>query len=120
MAWARIYDKALDDPRVQRLSAYEFKRQFIGALQGEKNAWSPWIRPGNDRPPAYEWRRLRTAVFHRDDYTCTYCGARGVRLECDHIVPISRGGSNDIENLATACFTCNRSKRDKLVEEWLV
>lgn len=66
-----------------------------------------------------EWAALRRETFKRDDYTCRYCRIRGGRLECDHIIPIARGGSNDPENLATACFDCNRSKRDKLLEEWM-
>lgn len=65
-----------------------------------------------------EWAAIRTAVFLRDDFTCTYCGVRGVRLEADHIVPVSRGGKTALDNLATACFPCNRSKGAKLLEEW--
>lgn len=67
---------------------------------------------------ANEWAELRRSVFERDDFTCTYCGERGGRLECDHIVPHSRGGSDNLSNLTTACFACNRSKRDKTLEEW--
>lgn len=70
------------------------------------------------RPPENEWAQLRSQVFARDDFTCAYCGERGGRLECDHVIPVSRGGSNDLENLATACFACNRSKHDKLIGEW--
>jgi hypothetical protein len=70
------------------------------------------------RPAAHEWRVLRDAVFERGDYTCTYCGTRGVRLECDHVIPVARGGTHDESNLVTACFTCNRSKRDKTPDEW--
>jgi 5-methylcytosine-specific restriction endonuclease McrA len=40
-------------------------------------------------------------------------------LECDHVIPVSRGGKNHIENLATACFKCNRSKNDNLLSEWV-
>lgn len=71
------------------------------------------------RLPAAEWAVIRAAVFERDRYTCTYCGARGQRLECDHIHPLSKGGSNDVENLTTACFICNRSKHAKMLGEWL-
>lgn len=73
---------------------------------------------GTPRLPAERWAALRRLVFERDDFTCRYCNKRGVRLECDHVVPLSRGGSNDPENLATSCFDCNRSKHNKLVEEW--
>lgn len=70
------------------------------------------------RPTASVWRVIRERIFVRDDYTCQYCGVRGTKLECDHKHPVARGGSHDDENLVTACRTCNRSKRDKLITEW--
>jgi hypothetical protein len=70
------------------------------------------------RPCAEVWRKIRAVIFERDDYTCQYCGERGKKLECDHVIPVSRGGSHTDDNLVTACFKCNRSKRDKLVHEW--
>ena len=65
------------------------------------------------------WAELRSQVFERDRHTCVYCGHTGPRLECDHIVPLSRGGTSAIENLATACISCNRSKGAKSVEGWI-
>jgi hypothetical protein len=38
-------------------------------------------------------------------------------LECDHIHPISKGGTDDDENLATACWDCNSGKRAKLLSD---
>lgn len=70
------------------------------------------------RQPIDEWKLTRARILERDNYTCTYCGVRGGKLECDHIHPISRGGSNDDENLTTACKPCNREKGTKTVEEW--
>ncbi len=40
---------------------------------------------------------------------CLRCGARD-RLTIDHIVPISRGGSNNIDNVQPLCLTCNLKK----------
>lgn len=77
------------------------------------------IRDNPLRLPASQWIPLRKSIFERDNFTCQYCGEYGKNLECDHIIPVTRGGTNDYENLATACFKCNRSKRDKLVSEWL-
>ncbi|WP_431861427.1 HNH endonuclease [Azospirillum sp.] len=71
------------------------------------------------RLPPEEWLQVRRAILIRDDYTCQYCGARSDKMECDHVVPVSRGGSNDPENLVAACYDCNRSKGSKLVSEWL-
>jgi hypothetical protein len=66
------------------------------------------------------WYKLRKIVFERDGYTCVYCFQYGGKLEADHITPLSRGGSNDLSNLVTACRRCNRQKRDKTVREFIV
>lgn len=71
-----------------------------------------------ERLSADQWRELRSFVFERDDYICRYCGQRGGKLECDHIEPLSKGGTNEPGNLVTACQECNRAKRDKLLEKW--
>lgn len=65
-----------------------------------------------------EWTELRSLVFARDAYTCQYCGQQGGKLECDHVIPVNRGGKSILENLVTACFSCNRSKGTKTLEEW--
>lgn len=70
------------------------------------------------RPSPEVWKKLKRRVFERDDFTCVYCGVRGARLECDHIIPVSRGGDHELSNLATSCFKCNRSKAAKTVDEW--
>lgn len=84
--------------------------------------WQPldWKRhkAHSDRPQANIWSAIRSAIFARDDYTCQYCGDRGKKLECDHVVPVSKGGSHDDANLVTACYGCNRSKGSKLMSEW--
>lgn len=56
--------------------------------------------------------RTRYEVFERDGYTCQYCGAKApnVELHVDHIVPVSKGGTNDLSNLVTACAECNLGK----------
>lgn len=55
---------------------------------------------------------IRVSILHRDGYKCVFCGrsAKQVELEVDHIVPFSKGGSNDPSNLQTLCFDCNRGK----------
>jgi 5-methylcytosine-specific restriction endonuclease McrA len=50
---------------------------------------------------------------------CTYCGSpatRGNDLTIDHIVPLTRGGTNRRENKTVACRRCNSRKRDALIE----
>lgn len=58
-------------------------------------------------------KMIRFEVFKRDQFQCAYCGAHPsetVLLEVDHIHPVALGGTNDIDNLVTACWDCNRGK----------
>jgi hypothetical protein len=116
----KINSDMLNDLTVYRMSNREYCQQFEAALRGEKVYLSKFVRPDWGRPSVYAWTKLRKATFERDNYTCTYCGERGGKLECDHIIPVAKGGTHDPENLTTACFKCNRSKRDKTLEEWRV
>lgn len=61
----------------------------------------------------------RFAILERDHYTCQYCGAKApdVQLEVDHIKPVSKGGTNDLDNLTTACAECNIGKGARVLEE---
>ena len=80
--------------------------------------WSEMTSTDRSRQSPEVWKKTRDRFFRRDNYTCGYCGAFGVRLECDHIHPIALGGLNDDANLITACFACNRSKHSKTLEQW--
>lgn len=56
--------------------------------------------------------KFRRAVLKRDNYTCMNCGRHLSELEegefliADHIIPLSLGGTNDIDNGRTLCSTC--------------
>jgi hypothetical protein len=65
------------------------------------------------------WHELRRQVFIRDNYTCTYCKSVGGVLECDHVIPFSKGGSNELDILTTSCRRCKTQKKDKSVDEFL-
>lgn len=66
-------------------------------------------------------QRLIAQLVRRDGSRCHYCGrqltqnksAEYVATGCsiDHVIPISRGGSSDIDNLVLACRQCNGRKR---------
>jgi len=58
---------------------------------------------------------VRFQVFKRDNYACQMCGATaadGAKLEIDHVVPVSKGGQNNEENLQVLCRDCNIGKSD--------
>jgi hypothetical protein len=63
--------------------------------------------------------RLRGQIKDRDNHTCLQCGVSvaaepNLLLEVDHIIPVSKGGLSDPENLQTLCWRCNRSKGAKM------
>lgn len=59
-------------------------------------------------------KKIRFEVFKRDGFKCQYCGKfpPDVILEVDHINPVSKGGTDDMNNLVTSCFDCNRGKKN--------
>jgi hypothetical protein len=61
--------------------------------------------------------RLRFLVMKRDNFKCCICGASPakdstIELHIDHIVPWSKGGETELDNLQTLCSKCNRGKSD--------
>ncbi len=59
----------------------------------------------------------RREIFHRDHYTCQYCGSRSKDLTIDHVIPRHKGGKHTWENLVSACRSCNHRKGGKTLEE---
>lgn len=58
------------------------------------------------------------ALLDSHDYICFYCGEESFDLTRDHIIPISRGGSNSIDNILPACSECNSKKHNRTLEEY--
>lgn len=63
--------------------------------------------------------RLRHEVFKRDNYKCRECGKgnKETTLHADHVLPVSRGGKDELDNLQALCEACNLAKSDKFWEE---
>jgi len=60
--------------------------------------------------------RRKRALRRRDGGMCFYCGKRkGTTI--DHVMPVSRGGGNSLQNLVLACHECNQSKAAMLPDE---
>ena len=69
---------------------------------------------------------LRKAKFAEAGGKCVYCGVevtyyskRHNTMELDHKIPVSKGGSDDPDNLACSCRPCNRAKHDMTAEEFV-
>ena len=65
----------------------------------------------------YVRKNKRLKVFERDGFKCVYpnCEVKKPVLTIDHIIPISKGGTNDLDNLQTSCHHHNKQKNDKII-----
>jgi 5-methylcytosine-specific restriction endonuclease McrA len=74
-------------------------------------------------PRRFRRQVTNTFLFARDHYRCQYCGRMQHELKPrealtrDHLVPLSRGGTNDWTNVVTACSPCNTRKGNRLASE---
>ena len=59
-----------------------------------------------------EWE----ALCYKYNHTCLKCGKTDVKLTPDHIVPLSKGGTNYIDNIQPLCHSCNSSKNNKTID----
>eukprot|EP00466_Bigelowiella_natans_P009148 jgi/Bigna1/61517/fgenesh1_kg.22_\ len=113
----------------RRLSALQFAAEFCNASVSDFKGWTqkkqksalggmdPTERRKIMRHIHKKYRpslkpNLRRRVFTRDNCTCCYCGKNFElrHLTIDHRYPVSKGGSNNIDNLVTSCFPCNKEK----------
>jgi len=87
--------------RVIRSPSFNMKLPSVIAL---KHLVSPQSNPNF----------TRFNVFLRDKFSCQYCGS-GDELTFDHLLPRSRGGKTNWDNVVTACSNCNVQKGGRLL-----
>jgi 5-methylcytosine-specific restriction endonuclease McrA len=78
------------------------------------------IRLTEFRRIPYQTRALsRKNILLRDRYTCQFCSRilPAHELTIDHVIPRSRGGHADWDNVVASCQSCNTTKGDRLPEE---
>jgi len=109
-----------DDQTYRRVAQYPKRRwtrdreKILVGLDVLIGASEHRVRWG--RPTVSSARRV--AILARDGEVCTYCSRAEGPFHIDHIIPVSRGGSNRDDNLCVACAPCNLSKSAKLGREW--
>jgi rubredoxin len=95
-------------------------KPILGIYQHKGSTLVEWFNLGLPQPePEPEIKRksikpsLRFEILKRDNYRCQMCGVTakdGATLEIDHIHPVSKGGTNDPDNLQVLCRDCNAGK----------
>ena len=68
--------------------------------------------------PLVRRRLSRRAIFYRDGFKCQYCGKESNKdLTLDHVMPRSKGGPHEWENVVSACIPCNHRKAGYTLRE---
>ena len=98
----------------------------VALLLADALIWVMLITRSGERRIRPTERKLRLSKERRRElmrqynYTCVYCGRRRIarNLEIDHIIPLDRGGLDDVSNLQVTCGPCNRRKLNQTDEEF--
>lgn len=83
-------------------------------VNSEESPEEPLARIKIKRVNRFIETRVKKYVWNRDNGQCVECGSKE-RLEYDHIIPISKGGSNTERNIQLLCELCNRKKSDQII-----
>ena len=109
VTWVRRLSKLVPVTRiVQELVRFDLQKLENAEIQGVEYQQGTLF--------GYE---VREYVLLKWGHKCAYCEAKDVPLELDHIVARSRGGSDRVSNLCTACRPCNLRKSNRPLEEFL-
>jgi len=112
----RYYERHSEEINVQRRQhRKDYPDLYAGIDRAHKHKRRAQKRASQG---AYTPQQLQEQM-HRQKSKCYYCKMKlGMIYHADHVVPLSRGGSNDISNIVIACPTCNMRKHARLPHEW--
>lgn len=123
-------EAARERSKLYRREAYRTNPEKMNAATRKWMQAHPWVRIGGDakrrallKTSDENWtliKRWTLKMRKKSKVRCYYCGKQieGRKIHFDHIVPLSRGGPNSVENMCCACHPCNASKHAKLPSEW--
>lgn len=77
--------------------------------------WTTNPSPSSQHLQGAAWDRLRRRILKRDNRECQLGGPNCLETasQVDHVVPISQGGTDDEDNLASACRQCHMEKSSR-------
>lgn len=103
---------ARKESRQRGIEAMRERGTWVAGHKACKNRRKARLKGNGGTFTGQEWR----ALCERLGNTCLACGAVGVDLTVDHVVPLSKGGRNGIENVQPLCRACNLKKGDKMID----
>ena len=87
-----------------------FNKEYVS---WQKNLWRYRKRNADGYHTFLDWENLKAQY----NWTCPCCKRRELKIKLteDHIIPLSRGGSDNIENIQPLCASCNSRKHTKTI-----
>jgi len=123
VARKKYYENNTEKELQRKKNWRENNKDFLKEYQQkyQSNNMHRWIEYTNRR----RTMALNNGVFYISknellkiyNSPCIYCGSL-LNITLDHVIPISRGGTHGIGNIAAACKNCNLSKSSKTIMEW--
>ncbi len=103
-----------ENPSYHREYMREWGRAFPDKVQEKDNKRRALKHNAGPSFTAKEWNALKRQY----NYTCLRCGRKEpeITLTVDHIVPLSQGGKNTIDNIQPLCKPCNSAKHDDTID----
>ncbi|MGW0690281.1 HNH endonuclease [Streptomyces sp. NPDC002738] len=91
------------------------RRQASRPARPERERERPNRPSAHARGYTAAYRRARAVVLARQPFcsVCRHWGSSSNPLTADHIVPLSKGGTNDVANLRTYCRSCNSRRGNR-------
>jgi len=102
------WDNDRDLTAIQRLNEKKYKPHIINETPGWGSNPKKKKKTKGDK-----WRNKRQKVYDRDGNECVKCGSTD-NLTLDHIIPLSKRGTNGYKKLQTMCYSCNTKKSDTI------
>lgn len=85
-----------------------------------KRAIKYYLEGKTDKLPSKSPSKMLLKLYEIQNHICPYCNNDMTdNIHIDHIIPLSKNGSNEVENLILCCSNCNLSKYDKNLNLWL-
>lgn len=111
--WIKLEKRLETDPRVLRVA--KFKRPQMPARRKRELARRYGCERGTSCDAACYWCGEVIKITWRN----WALDPEFAPLTMDHVLPLSRGGTHDLDNLVLACGFCNSSRSARTTEEWL-
>lgn len=117
------YSKRYSQKNAESLK--EKNKQYRNSDKGREVSYKRSLKRRSYKHKVQFTPHERSEILERDNWTCQYCNITvhdrhtgdwntPDKAHIDHIVPLSKGGSSELNNLQVLCRTCNLSKNDKL------